>query len=104
VFAQATSSLRGKVTDAQGGALPGVTVVLKNAETAFSRRSSPTRRGRIRCSRCRQEAFTITAELPGLPDRQREDRAAGQHAATLDLKMDIGGITESVKVEARSRW
>ena len=37
VLAQATSSLRGKVSDAQGGALPGVTVVLKNAETAFSR-------------------------------------------------------------------
>jgi hypothetical protein len=36
-FAQATSSLRGKVADAQGGALPGVTVMLANAETAFNR-------------------------------------------------------------------
>ena len=37
VFAQATSSLRGKIADAQGGALPGVTVVLANPETAFNR-------------------------------------------------------------------
>jgi hypothetical protein len=100
VLAQATSSLRGKVADAQGGALPGVTVVLKNVETAFSREVVTDETGSYSLPAGAARRLHDHRRAARVPDRQREDHAAGQHARTLDLKMEIGGITESVQVEA----
>jgi len=36
---QTTGNITGRVTDAQGGALPGVTVAARQVETGFSRTS-----------------------------------------------------------------
>jgi hypothetical protein len=100
VFAQATSSLRGKVADAQGGALPGVTVVLKNAETAFTREVVTDETGSYSLLQVPPGTFTITAELPGFQTASAKIALQVNTPATLDLKMEIGGITESVQVEA----
>src|SRR5688572_2364767 len=64
-FAQATSSLRGKVADAQGGALPGVTVVLANPETGFSREVVTDETGSYSLLQVPPGSYTISAELPG---------------------------------------
>src|SRR4030095_11358612 len=65
VLAQATSSLRGKVADAQGGALPGVTVMLKNAETACSREVVTDEAGSYSLLQVPPGGYVISAELPG---------------------------------------
>jgi len=100
MLAQATSSLRGKVADAQGGALPGVTVVLANTETAFNRQVVTDETGSYSLLQVPPGAYTITAELPGFQTASAKIALQVNTPATLDLKMDIGGITESVKVEA----
>ena len=99
-LAQATSSLRGKVADAQGGALPGVTVVLKNAETAFSREVVTDENGSYSLPQVPPGAYTITAELPGFQTASAKLALQVNTPATLDLRMEIGGIVESVQVEA----
>src|SRR5688500_20353768 len=86
VFAQATSSLRGKVADAQGGALPGVTVVLKNAETAFSREVVTDETGSYSLLQVPPGGYTITAELPGFQSATAKVTLQVNTPATLDLK------------------
>jgi hypothetical protein len=103
VFAQATSSLRGKVGDAQGGALPGVTVVLANAETAFSREVVTDETGSYSLLQVPPGPYTITAELPGFQAASAKIVLQVSTPATLDLKMEIAGLSESEKVEAAVR-
>src|SRR5688500_1209579 len=86
VFAQATSSLRGKVADAQGGALPGVTVVLKNAETAFTREVVTDETGSYSLLQVPPGTFIITAELPGFQSATAKVTLQVNTPATLDLK------------------
>ena len=100
VLAQATSSLRGKVADAQGGALPGVTVVLANAETAFSREVVTDETGSYSLLQVPPGPYTITAELPGFQSATAKLVLQVSTPATLDLRMEIAGLSESVKVEA----
>ena len=100
MLAQATSSLRGKVADAQGGALPGVTVVLANTETAFNRQVVTDETGTYSLLQVPPGPYTITAELPGFQTASAKIALQVNTPATLDLRMEIGGLTESVKVEA----
>src|SRR5436190_22791282 len=100
MFAQATSSLRGKIADAQGGALPGVTVVLANTETAFNRQVVTDEAGAYSLLQVPPGAYTITAELPGFQTASAKIALQVNTPATLDLKMEIAGLSESVKVEA----
>jgi hypothetical protein len=99
-FAQATSSLRGKIADAQGGALPGVTVILANAETAFNRQAVTDETGAYSLLQVPPGAYTLSAELPGFQTASAKVTLQVSTPATLDLRMEIAGLTESVKVEA----
>jgi hypothetical protein len=100
VFAQATSSLRGKVADAQGGALPGVTVVLTNTETSFMREVVTDETGSYSLLQVPPGTYTITADLPGFQMASAKVALQVNTPATLDLRMEIGGLTESLTVEA----
>jgi len=97
MLAQATSSLRGKVADAQGGALPGVTVVLANTETAFNRQVVTDETGSYSLLQVPPGAYTITAELPGFQTASATLALQVNTPATLDLKMEIAGLAESVR-------
>ena len=89
-FAQATSSLRGKIADAQGGALPGVTVVLANTETAFNRQVVTDETGAYSLLQVPPGAFTITAELPGLAAAKYgvTVTVAGRRSNSIELVVD----------------
>ena len=67
-FAQtaATGNIEGVVTDATGGVLPGVTVVVKNTETNVTREvDRPTKRGRYRATALQPGTYEVTATLGG---------------------------------------
>src|SRR5688572_28245579 len=101
VFAQATSSLRGKVADAQSGALPGVTVVLANAETAFSREVVTDETGSYSLLQVPPGSYTLTAELPGFQAASARVTLHAKTPASLELRRELAGLTESVSVEAK---
>src|SRR5262245_53181733 len=72
VFAQGTTgAVEGKVTDEQGGALPGANVTIQNTATGFVRSSVTDAAGVYR--------------IPGLP------------AGNYDLKIDLTGFAQSTR-------
>src|SRR6187431_3066075 len=71
-FAQATSSLRGKVVDAQGAAMPGVAVQLKNAQNGFAREVFSDGTGAYSFPQVPPGTYDLTAELSGFATTQNK--------------------------------
>ena len=63
---QTTGNIQGRVLDAQGAAIPGVTVTAKSRPRRASREpTSPTREGVYRLNALPVGTYDLTAELPG---------------------------------------
>src|SRR5688572_20818554 len=65
VAQQGTAQIGGKVTDAQGGALPGVTVVITNEESGVVREITTTAEGSYFASQMVPGRYRISAKLEG---------------------------------------
>jgi hypothetical protein len=101
-FAQTnTGQIAGVVRDAQGGALPGATVVAEHLESATRVTALADGAGRYLLASLRVGSYTITAELAGFRRLVRSGVVVqlGQ-VITLDLELAVGGPTESVIVSA----
>src|SRR5262245_48392510 len=99
-FAQATSSLRGKVIDAQGAAIPGVAVQLKNAQNGFARAVFSDETGAYSFLQVPPGAYDLSAELSGFATTLNKVTLQVNTPATLDLKMELAGLAETVQVQA----
>src|SRR5688500_3251198 len=100
VFAQqGTAQLGGKITDAQGGALPGVTIVITNEDTGVVREIMSTAEGSYFASQMVPGRYRISAKLEGFKalDRRGLSLTVGQ-TTSLDLILEVGGLAETVTV------
>jgi len=91
--------LQGAVTDASQGALPGVTVTLKNDATgvAVDRITDP--QGRYLFDFVEPGGYTVTAGLSGFKKAEQQNiRMPQQGNITIDLTLEIGGLEETVTV------
>ncbi len=104
-FAQtaATGNIEGVVTDASGGVLPGVTVVVKNTETNVAREVTSDSGGRYRATALQPGTYEVTANLAGFqaPALGRIEVLVGQTQA-VDVAMRPAGVTEAVTVTGES--
>lgn len=98
--AQATSSLRGKIADAQNAAMPGVTVLFVNAETAFSRTVLTDQTGAYSLLQVPPGTYTLTAELTGFQTATRRVTLQVSSPASLDVRLELAGLEETISVEA----
>jgi len=64
-WGQATSSLRGVITDAQGAAVESAHVSLQSVETAFRRSTLTTGDGNYQFLQVPPVAYTVVVEQPG---------------------------------------
>jgi hypothetical protein len=96
---QGTAQLGGKITDAQGGALPGVTLVITNEDTGIVREITSTAEGSYFASQMVPGRYRISAKLEGFKalDRRGISLTVGQ-TTTLDLMMEVGGLAETLTV------
>jgi hypothetical protein len=97
-FAQETTgAIRGRIVDAQGGAMPGVTVTAVGGQG--SKTTVSDAEGRYNIPFLTPGVYTVRAELQGFKTVAQEGAVVGL-GQTLDvpLKMEIGGITETVNV------
>jgi hypothetical protein len=100
VEAQGRSTLYGRVTDASGAVLPGVTVtvasphLIKGQETAVTNES-----GQWRIPALTPGVYRVTAELPGFATALRENinLEAGAQIA-VDFTLSLAGVQETVTV------
>ncbi len=102
-FAQtALGTLRGTVRDQQGGALPGVTLTVRQVETNTATTAVTGAEGQFFLPNLRPGRYEVTAELASfVPDKQSLELRVGQDL-TVSFSMKLGGVAETVDVVARS--
>jgi hypothetical protein len=96
---QGTAQLGGKIVDAQGGALPGVTVTITNEDTGVVRELQSTAEGAYFAAQLVPGRYRIAATLEGFKalDRRGIALTVGQ-TTTLDLTLEVGGVAETLTV------
>jgi Carboxypeptidase regulatory-like domain/TonB dependent receptor-like, beta-barrel len=100
---QGTTELRGRVMDAQGGVLPGVTVTVRNQATGMFRETVSGSDGSYIASGLTPGTYEITAELQGFKKFNRRDLVleVGK-TVSVEVKMEVGGIEQTITVQADS--
>jgi Carboxypeptidase regulatory-like domain len=104
-FAQGSSasSLSGTVVDADGGAIPGATVVVKNNATGVTTEAVSNSAGQFSFPGLNAGIYTVTVSLPGFKTYvANELRLVASTPASLTAKLEIGALTETVEVRAAS--
>jgi outer membrane receptor protein involved in Fe transport len=96
---QTTGNITGRITDAQGAAVPGVTVTAKNASTGFTRTEIADQEGVFRLLALPVGTYDLTAEIAGFNKFEGKGVIVnvGQNVA-IDFSMSVAGVTESVQV------
>jgi outer membrane receptor protein involved in Fe transport len=94
---ETTGTLAGRITDAQGLAVPGATVTVTGAQGSRSTVSDGD--GRFSMPFLPPGAYDVRAELQGFKvvDVKAVAVALGQ-TQTMAIKMEVGGLTETVEV------
>jgi len=100
---QGTTEVRGRVLDAQGGALPGVTVTVRNQDSGIFRDTVTTAEGVYFISGLVPGIYQIEAALQGFKKYTRKDvQLEIGKTATVDVPLEVGALTETVNVSAES--
>jgi len=101
--AQATTSLRGTVTDSQAAVIPQAVVTLTSTETGASRQSVTSAVGEYQFVQVAPGMYQVTAEKPGFATASQKGlKLQVNTPATLDLRLDIGQTSELVNVVAET--
>jgi len=100
-WSQATTSLRGTITDEQGAAIDTAAVLLQSAATGFRRSVLTDATGSYQILQVPPGSFTLTVEKPGFAVvNQKGVELQVNTPATLNLQMQVASLSESVNVEA----
>ena len=100
---QGTADIRGRVIDQQGAVLPGVTVTVRHQESGLFRETVTGSDGLFLMSAMTPGVYEVTAELAGFKKySQRDVRLDVGGTAKVELKLDVGVVTESVTVTGES--
>src|SRR5687767_748189 len=100
---QTTGNITGRITDAQGAAVPGVTVTGKNDATGFVRTEVSDAEGIYRLLALPVGTYDIAAELSGFNKFERKALVVnvGQ-TVPVDITLVIAGVSESVVVSGNT--
>lgn len=99
-FAQTfQGSIRGLITDTDGGVLPGVSVTIENEGTGVTRTAVSNAVGEYVFANLQPANYTVRAELSGFAPFVSEGLIVGVSAAlVVDVTLGVGGIEETVTV------
>ena len=99
-WAQVTTSLRGEVTDNQGGVIPAAEVELLRTDTGVGRKVMTAEDGAYQFSQVPPGTYTITLRKEGFADlTQSGVELLVNTPAVLNLKLELASVTETVSVE-----
>src|SRR5688572_26409967 len=92
--------VQGVVTDVNGAAIPGASVVLHNDETGVEATRQTNGEGRYIFDFVEPGIYTILVEQPGFKkSAQKGVIVRNRGDSTGDFKMETGGVEETVTVE-----
>ena len=91
--------VQGLVSDPSGGVLPGATVVLTNDGTGVTATRTTSASGRYLFDFVESGTYSVSAELTGFKTTvQKSVRVQQRGDVTVDLKLEVGGIEETITV------
>jgi len=100
-YAQTSASISGTVTDSSGAAVAGATVTVQDVNTSFTRSTSTDAAGRYEVLALPVGEYEVRAEKPGFEKEVRRGvRLAVNQAATADLQLQVGEVSQQVTVNA----
>jgi hypothetical protein len=101
--AQQMVSITGKITDPEGLALPGATITATEQNTGFTRNVVSAETGAYTIPNLEPGTYTVTVEMPSFSPLKRTDLAlSAGTTATLEFKMQLGGLQEAVEVTGQA--
>ena len=93
-----TGEVNGRVTDAQGGVLPGATVTLTNPATGYTRTVTTGGEGYYVAPLLPPAAYDVSFDMSGLQSVKRKANVTVGSTITLNATLGVGGVTEEVTV------
>jgi hypothetical protein len=97
------ATLTGTIVDSSGGAVPGATVTVVNVATNDTRNTTTDQQGNYTIPLLPPGTYNITAEASGFKKTIRDNVPLQMsQAATVNLTLEVGAITESVSVTAEA--
>jgi hypothetical protein len=101
VWGQATTSLRGAVTDPSGAAIPNATVHLVNTDTSAQRTATTDQQGSYVFAEVVPGNYVLRVEATGFSSfEQKGFQLLVNLPATINVKMKVGAATTTVEVTA----
>ncbi|HJR59656.1 MAG TPA: TonB-dependent receptor [Vicinamibacterales bacterium] len=96
---QTTGNISGRIVDAQGSAVPGVTVTGRNTQTGFVRTDVSDAEGLYRLTALPIGTYDVTAELQGFSRFESKGLVlnVGQTMA-VDISLTVASVSETVTV------
>jgi len=103
-FAQTTTAtIRGTVTDSQGGVLPGAVVLVTNVGTRDTRETRTDDRGGYLFAGLFPGTYDLKVELPGFKTYEQKAITLGlSDARGIDVPLEVGAQAETVTVIAET--
>src|SRR5262245_15413083 len=93
------SAIQGRVIDDQGGVLPGVSVVITHQDSGTFRETTTGADGTWFVTGIPPGRYRVAAELQGFRKFQQEDiNLILGSTQTVEIKLEVGGFTETVTV------
>ncbi len=100
-FAQApVGTIAGTVFDESGGVVRGAAVRVTNVETGLSRELTSSAEGQFSAPALPAGRYEVRSQIAGFRQTLREATVTVGSTTTVDLKMQIGAVTEVVTVAA----
>jgi len=95
-------SIVGSVTDGSGAAMPGATVTIEQTETKLTRELVTDGAGVYNFTAVPSGTYTVSVKMNGFRTFTRSVPVTLNSVARVDVKLEIGALTESVQVSAES--
>jgi len=96
----AQTSLLGVITDGQGAAVPDAMVTARNVDTSTVRSTLTTSQGEYNMTQMLPGTYKVTVQKPGFRTFNSEITLQVNTPATIDAKLEVGAVSESVNVNA----
>src|SRR5205085_11931928 len=94
-------SIIGTVTDQSGGAVPNATVTITSKETAAARSETTGPDGRYLFGNVQPGTYDVKATSPGFRTLSQNDVVVTANTVSrVELKLEVGQVTETIAVEA----
>jgi hypothetical protein len=102
-WGQATTSLRGIISDQSGAVIPHAKVTLSNTATGFERTSNSSAEGNYEFLQVLPGTYRLTVESEGFRKLQRENvQLLVNLPATINVSLEVGRRTDTVSVTAEA--